>query len=126
MRSWQAQHLLKPLWVQHGGRRKLAADTGISEGHLSKVNGGKAPLTLPAAETIARALGVSLLDLGAPAEVAADDPASMTLRDILVQLGAEVAQLSEELVHARDRLDTLESELATRPGSGAPRRRRSS
>lgn len=118
MRSWPATNLLKPLWLQHGGRKKLSDESRISEGHLSKVNGGKAPLTLEAAERLARVLDVSLLELGAP-EAVADDAKSLTMLARLEALEAELEQQKEDSARA---LAALAKEVRAlkrqRPGEG--------
>lgn len=72
MASWKATGLLEARWSSVGGRDGLAAKTGIQPGTISGYNTGRLPLGMRNAKKIADALGVSVFDLGAPAETAQD------------------------------------------------------
>ena len=112
--GWKAKGLLKPLWLAHGGRKKVAGDAGISEGHLSKVNAGKAKLGLTVATKVASVTGVSVLELGAPVEQA--DAAGETLLSRLEELAAAHAEsarkqttMAREIARLQERVRRLEA-----------------
>lgn len=110
--GWPARDLLKPLWLAHGGRKAVALRAGVSEGHLSKVNAGKTNLGLDVATRFAEAVGVSLVELGGPAD---ESVRSRTMVARLEALEADIVNLTT-LVDALDaRLKDLELAPARKP-----------
>lgn len=117
--GWPAKDLLKPLWRAHGGRKAVAKEAGVSEGHLSKVNAGKTNLGLEVAQKFASVVGVSLLELGAPLGEA-QDPASLTLLDRLEALSARVDRLYEVTALGFERLGHQQHGLGGQEGDQEP------
>lgn len=106
-KGWPAKNLLKPLWLIHGGRKAVAAAAGVSEGHMSKVNSGKANLGLDVATKIASACSVSVLELGAPEEQA--DKKGWTLQSRLEELEGTLADVLDDQLQLRQRVARLEA-----------------
>jgi len=113
--GWPAKGLLKPFWLAHGGRQAVAKTAGVSEGHLSKVNAGKANLGHDVATKLVKTYNVSVLELGAPVEEA--DEKGQTFLQLLAGLSTAVAGLEETV----DRLDQRLTRLEQRRGSGGSR-----
>ncbi len=123
MASWNAKGWLSPLWQNLPGKRDgLAALTGIRGPELSAYNSGKRNLGTANARRIATALGVSVLELGAPVEEA--DEKGETFLDLLADLRAVVeaqgVKTNEALDLLRGRVDALEA----RPGRSATKPRK--
>jgi transcriptional regulator with XRE-family HTH domain len=95
MAGWDATGLLEKHWGKVGGRDKLAAKTGIQGPTLSAYNTGRQKLGMRNAKKIARALKVTIFDLGAPTEAQVAD-GSVSLVDRVAALEAAVAQLQGE------------------------------
>lgn len=69
-RGWYATGLLEPLWAKVGGRDELGRLAGVGGTTLSGYNGGTKRLGMKNAVKIARALGVTVADLGGPVDAA--------------------------------------------------------
>lgn len=90
---------MRPIWnrlpVEKGKREELARLTGISATNLSAMNTGNMPTTIEAATRIADAVeGVTVFDLGAPAE-AVSDPAALLVIDRLGSLEETAARATD-------------------------------
>lgn len=110
MSGFYVSQTLPQLLAERGWtQQRLADETGIARTDINLFCTGKKRLGLVRAGRIADALGVSLLELGAP-DVQAQDPASTTLRDRLAAVEAEAAALNEE----NGRLDRLVVDLSVR------------
>jgi len=112
-RGWDAKGLLAPVWARVGGRDALAALAGVQPGTLSGYNTGRLRLGMENARKIAVALGVSVLELGAPEEEA--DAAGQSLVDRQAALEAEVLRLTKQLARLARRVAVLERQAP--PGS---------
>lgn len=104
--GWNAEGLLKPLWIKYGGRDKLAEDAKVSRSTLASANSGKRNLGPDAGERIAKALGVSVLELGAPETLA--DERGVPLIARLVEVRSEVAELTTDVRRLTRRVVALE------------------
>jgi transcriptional regulator with XRE-family HTH domain len=117
-RGWYATGLLERLWSRPGWNRdKLAEATGIRGNTLSAYNTGGRRLGIVNARRIAGALGVTLLDLGAPEVPASEDPAL----DRLAELERQCDELRAIVTHT---LRLLDLELADSDEQGLPTVRR--
>lgn len=106
-KGWNAKGLLQPLWREiEGGREGLELLTGIRGTELSSYNSGKKPLGIANARRIADALGISVLELGAPEEEA--DHQGLSILRRLQALAAAVDDLQETNADLLTRLETLE------------------
>lgn len=113
---------MRPVWakldVPKARREKLAELTGIPAPNLSGLNTGRLPMTREMAQRIVDAVpGLSVLELGAPAEEA--DDAGETLLTRLEELEAALAEsvrkqstMGRELGRLQERVRQLEA----RPG----------
>lgn len=128
--SWKATGLVRAAWrrldVQAGHREELAALTGIRPNDLSRMNTGKRAMTLETAQRIADAVpGLTVYDLGAPAEAedAADSPPSVP--DRLAALEEREAQRDREQRDFAERvfarLGALEAAAGIQAPQSAPR-----
>lgn len=126
-KGWSAKGLLRPLWNRYeGGRDALAAAVGTSGSVLSSINTGKRNLAWDLALRLAQALGVSVLELGAPADEP-DGPGVLllgrleALEEALAAAAKENGRLARRLAHLDGRVRALE-----RPGQSktAPAARR--
>lgn len=119
-RGWGAEGLLQPLWTTYpGGRDGLAKAVGTHGSTLSSINSGKQNLGRSLGERLAAALGVSLLELGAPEGLA--NQGGLTLLDRLAELGTIVADLGAMVNDHELRLNALEARHAS--GEDEPRQR---
>lgn len=122
-KGWDAAGLLEPLWKRVGGRDRLAEATGIQPGTLSGYNTGRLPLGATNARKIADALGVSVLELGAPEEEAQtrqDRRIVDRLREVeaaLEALGPDLAALA----NLPRRVTALERRVPPKTRGGASR-----
>ena len=115
-KGWNAKGLLQPLWVRYpGGRDALAAKVGTTGNSLSARNTGTRNLGMSLGLRLADELGVSLLELGAPAESAVD-AASVTLASRLESLAGDLAKaarkqatMATEIRQLRARVQQLEA-----------------
>jgi hypothetical protein len=124
-RGWKATGLLKPLWSSYGEgdetarRDKLAAAAGTTGTVLSSINTGKRNLGWDLARRLAVELGITPVELGAPAQE--DDEKGLRLVARLQALEARAARqerAAERFAGAVTvRLGVLEAALgiATRP-----------
>lgn len=120
--------MLQPLWQTFPGKREGLAEAARTQpSTLSAINSGARNLGPTLGVRIADALGVSLLELGAP--LGAADASDVTLVTRLEELGARVAYLLEreaalslELEDARSRLAQLETESKPRRASATRRK----
>ena len=89
-KGWSAKGLIEVAWKRLDPplRDELARRTGINAGNLSSMNTGQRNLTLPKAKVIAEASALSLVELGAPAELA--DAKSRGVLDRLEAVEAEL------------------------------------
>ena len=102
--GWSARGLLRPLWNDYeGGREGLAEAVGTSPTSLSSINSGERMLGRNLGKRLAAELGVTLAELGAPAEQA-DDPESQTLFHRLEKLEARVDEMADKTADSLDRL----------------------
>jgi len=123
-KGWNAKGLLKPLWSRLEGKRdELARMTGIGGGVLSAYNSGKRPLGIANARRIAAALGVTVEELGGPAEPGVELALADRLRALeAAQIAAEVerTRVAEHLAGLEARVAGLEAALASsRSGAGS-------
>jgi transcriptional regulator with XRE-family HTH domain len=122
-KGWSAKGLLRPLWQEYPGKRDgLAEAVGTTPTSLSSINSGRRPLGKSLGGRLAEALGVSLLELGAPAEVATDQPAQR-LVDRLQSVEEDLARLRGIVLEGFRLLD-LEVEHANAQESPRVRRTR--
>lgn len=113
--GWNAEGLLQPLWLKYpGGRDGLAAKVGTTGSALSSRNSGSRPLGYDLGSRLAAELGVSVLELGAPLEVA--DAAGETLVTRLEGLAVDLAEavrkqsgMATQIARLQARVRTLEA-----------------
>lgn len=109
-RGWSAEGLLQPLWSTYGNgddkarRDQLAHAIGTKGPVLSSINTGKRNLGVNLGTRLANELGVTLRDLGQPAEGEATPPGEVGVREELRALRetqdallAEIQALRREL-----------------------------
>lgn len=109
-KGWDARGRLAPLWRELPGKRdELAERSGVKGPTLSAYNSGKRPLGYGNARKIAQALGVSLLDLGAPEATADEEYQTIDLR--LELLAAQLAEAVEATAKMGRQVDRLQARL---------------
>lgn len=128
-RGWDATGRLRPLWGKVGGRDRLADLTGINATVLSSYNSGKRQLGEKNAKRIAKALKVSLLELGAPDGL--KDRRGESLHAHLEAISETLADLGEQgtnrdrAIHRLDRrLRDLQLRVEELESAVHPRRRK--
>lgn len=119
-KGWDAKERLKPLWGKVGGRDGLAALTGITGQTLSAYNSGSRPLGIVNGRRIADALGVSVLELGAPLGMG-DQARDQTVLGRLLELAATVDDLLAVVDELKRRVARLEAPPASRRRVGGGR-----
>jgi transcriptional regulator with XRE-family HTH domain len=108
-KGWNAKGLLAAHWKAVGGRDALAEATGISGATLSGYNSGSRNLGMANARRIADALGISVLELGAPlAEV---DEQGATLATRLEELATQLAEAVEQQAAANRAIARLQARV---------------
>lgn len=117
--SWKATGLVQPVWnrldVPKDKRGELARLTGIPATNLSAMNTGNMPMTMEMAERIAAAIeGLSVLELGAPLELA--DQRGQTLLDRLQEVEDLVA---EGFARLAEGIARVERRLGSGAGEGS-------
>jgi transcriptional regulator with XRE-family HTH domain len=106
-RGWNAKGLLRPHWERLPGKRdELARLTGIGPQTLSGYNSGQRRLGIGNAQRIAEALGITVLDLGAPTTAQVAERSAVVL-DRLETLEARQAALLREIAELRAVVDEL-------------------
>lgn len=108
-KGWDATGLLLPLWNRYpGGRDALAKKVGTTGNSLSARNTGTRNLGISLGRRLADELDVSLSELGAPEALAVDQP-SVTLRDRLEGLAADLAVAARTVAALQERVSMLEA-----------------
>lgn len=123
-KGWNAKGLLTPLYKKHGGRDGLAAKTGVPAGTLSRINTGAGNMGEDVAQRLVGPLKISVLELGAPAEMVDDKgrPALERLEELAAMLGdvLEHQLKTDDTVRRLDeRLRTLEEVRHGEDGAAA-------
>lgn len=118
-KGWNAKGKLTPLYARFGARKGLSEAAGVPESTLSGINSGSRPLGLAVARRLEAATGVTLVDLGAPLNLVADDPASRLIQerlDVLEGRQAKITQRLSRVEKAQARIAELQK--ANRQGDG--------
>jgi transcriptional regulator with XRE-family HTH domain len=115
-RGWDVSPLLDDLLERRGWtQERLAEVTGIGRETVNGYATGRLRIGLKNAERIAAALGVTVLELGAPEAAAGEE--GLTVLQRLEEAEAELARVGPVLTAIVDRLEALE-----RRAGGAARR----
>jgi hypothetical protein len=116
--SWYATGRLEALWDRVGGRDGLERVTGIGGTTLSGYNTGGRKLGRRNGEKIADALGVSVVELGAPEDLADQPGLSVFARLEALEntVGRQHRANAKALAGIAKRLEQLEQQLAPRTG----------